>query len=147
MKLKNYKKYFIRLYNYSLANGIDLVRDEEPDGGSYSPARSKITVSDELTNSTEIAIILHELGHAIDQLVLKEKDMVRLDNAYRTYYSTNNSYRRANKVLQSEMRAWRYGEAIAKRLKIHTGSWFKKAKKDCLSVYKEGRRESTKSQT
>lgn len=135
--LKHYRLYLAKLAALATSHGIKLrPRRGYEDDGVYSPRKRWITYDSELDQSRKIAVILHELRHALDDLTKTPLQWKKIDAAYGVAYKKRGQTREQKlAVLACERRAWLYGENIAKRLRIPLGRWFFQVKEDCLSDY------------
>jgi uncharacterized protein with von Willebrand factor type A (vWA) domain len=90
-----------------------------------------------LDDSTEIATLLHELGHQFDDALKDPKKRKKYDKAYPAFYKGQASEKQKKLVLECEKRAWEYGKAIAKKLRIKLGKWYEHEKEQALKEYGE----------
>lgn len=135
--LKLYDEYLQRLELYAKASNILLVLAPEDSDGAYIPSRNMIRVDPDLTDSHQIAVILHELGHSLDDRLVDKKFASRVDRVYSSYYAGKIKGTQLEFLLDTERRAWEYGRAIAKITKIPLGQWYDAAKDYCLRTYHE----------
>lgn len=122
--LKNYKKYKTKLLAYAKVVNLKVEFKEESSDGVYIPSRSKIRVDDLLEESEEIATLLHELGHALDDKLDIEAFPKSLERAYKQVYTGKPSKPQLNMVVECEKTAWNLGRVIAKKLRIKLGKWY-----------------------
>ena len=96
-------------------------------------------MDDSLSQTDEIATLLHEIGHALSDLFdTPDADIKAINNAYGMIYTQEKvSDKNMSIVLATEQRAWDNGRELAKRLKIKLGKWYSDVEKACLKEYKE----------
>lgn len=135
--LKNYDNYHEKILAYLEACGLTLEYREVDGDGMYSPSRRKITVSPDLPESTEIATLLHEAGHSLDDTLYNKRTMKVHDKAYNAYYDGTATRVQCELVIEAEKRAWLYGRSVAKQLKIPLGKWYQAEQDDALNGYIE----------
>lgn len=83
-----------------------------------------------------VSVLLHELGHALDHSIITKKQLETTKDAYYSlFYRGVRKEHMCHIVLESEVRAWCYGEEIAKVLDLKLGAWFNKEKKSALKAY------------
>ena len=134
---KNYIKYRKVLTSYAKAIKIRIVYAPDAGDGSYIPARRKIRIDPDLTESSQIATILHELGHVLDDAVVPPGNVRnKIQAAYGRIYTKNFTKQQRQVVLRCEKRAWNYGRAIASILNIKLGQWYDKEEKEALDAYR-----------
>lgn len=136
-KLANYDLYITNIQLYIRASKLKL-KYKEVNMGAYIPSRNLIVIDTDLTDSEEIAIILHELGHALDHVLINKTDFDICEKAYAAVYAEKYTGKQKREVLKRERTAWKYGEAIAKMLRIPLGSWYYACRKVCLDDYRNG---------
>lgn len=134
--LKNHDLYMQRLEAYAAASHVELVWEEEPDGGAWVPARRLIRIDPHLTDSDEVATLCHELGHSEDDSFQRKRVWKKLDRAYSAFQRGRQTPEQYQAVIECEERAWRFGRAIAKRLKIPLGKWFDDEERSALAAYR-----------
>lgn len=136
--LKNYKQYIERLILFAQATGITVIfRENDDSDGLWVPYSRKIIIHDQLSQSSEIACLLHELGHSMDDLLsLPPAVDNNLHKAYIALYSDKHTKAQRKAVVDCEKRAWSNARDIAKRLKIPLGKWFDAAERYCLKAYR-----------
>ena len=132
MRLANYKQYYDKLEHFIHASGLKLLVTSTVDGGEYRPRSRTVVIDDSLDESEEIAIILHELGHAF----------VDFDPPVTSYlYAVYKRYEESKpltpaervEIMSTERSAWIMGEHIAKLLHIPLGKWYRSVKNSCLA--------------
>lgn len=134
--LKHYDKSLKKLERLINALQYKLVHDpKDDDAGVYIPSKRKILLSTELSNSEELAICLHELGHCIYFLVTSEEDLDEMERIYDTFHKDATKGKKA--VLRYETAAWDIGEKLAKVLRIPLGKWYYEVKDECLQTYRD----------
>jgi len=139
--MKKYDLYISRLLAFAKALGISVTWKRL---GSYEayyrPDNNSITIDDELDPESEIASMLHELGHAVDEYRVERLNQEDVSRAYTAWYEGRDTRSQRKKVLAEERAAWRIGRIIAKNLKISLGKWYAKEQKESLAVYRAGRK-------
>ena len=133
-KLKNYEKYLSKIEFYAKAIGIKIEYAEEPSEGAYIPARHKVRIDTDLSESSEIATLLHELGHEMDDTLTVP--VYKLERAYEATYKDKPTKAQLKLVLECERKAWYYGKVIAAKLKIKLGKWYDECEKNAIAGYK-----------
>lgn len=136
INLKHYDDYLTRIELYARACGIKIKYDSKREECSYEPHRRILRMDPTLSQSAEIASLLHELGHALDDTLLTGRIERRLSLAYVALYAENNTRGQLNLVIECEERAWKYARAVAKKLRIKLGKWFDDYKDICIEDYK-----------
>lgn len=137
-KLSSFREYKRRLLLYAQANGISVVYTADKDSeGEWLPLVRRVKIFPDMTNSSEISTLLHELGHALDDTFADPKTCKRILRAYAAYYAGRPSAKQHQVVIDSEVRAWMYGIRIAKILKIRLGTWYGKEMAISLKEYSE----------
>ncbi len=140
MRLKNYNKYLKLLLEYAKLCRVEVYENEleDADGDYY---KRVINLDKKLSQSSEIAVLLHELGHFLDEMVnpvLNERP--ELNRAYEIFndplFMGEMTYKQRKALIACEKRAWVYGKVIAKKLKIKLGSWYDKEMRAGMSCYK-----------
>lgn len=136
-KLKHYEEWLDRIEKYTKASGIKIERTSSEEG-VYIPTRNKICISPDLSESYEIAVLLHELGHAFDIGIVDKKINNKVELAYGAVYSGGKCTPGQLKlVLACEERAWDTGKVIAKNLRIKLGKWYDDARDRNIRGYKK----------
>lgn len=136
ISLKHVDSYRRRLLNFAKAIGIQVIYTAGTDDGAYIPSKNKIKIGDNFSDSTEIATLLHELGHVISDIGIDQKEHKVQDGAYRVIYTEKYTQRHLEVVLACEKKAWCIGRNIASALKIKLGSWYLKEEKAALKSYR-----------
>ncbi len=136
-KLKHYSRYKQKINFYCKAVGLKLIYRAEPSEGVYLPSRHQVIIDSDLEETTEIAIILHELGHALDDALSLKRDLNKRDDAYKVIYKTKYTQQQLRRVIKCEVCAWKTGRYIAKILKIKLGLWYTIVQNESLKSYKE----------
>lgn len=135
-KLKNHDRYLQRLEQYAEASGLAIKYADEPCEGAFIPSRNYIRIDPSLADAAEIATILHELGHSIDDTLVNPETCQKLEAAYRQVYGKKCTKRQSALVIECEERAWKFGRALAKKLRIPLGKWYDKQEKEALEAYR-----------
>lgn len=135
--LKHYDDYLERLTNFADAIGVKIrFTKYDNDDAKWSPAKSTISLDEDMSQTDMIASFLHELGHALADLVL-DTDQSMIE-AYSKIYDEGRYTKKHKKiVIAIERQAWYIGRLIAARLKIKLGAWFTQCQKDSLNSYVE----------
>jgi hypothetical protein len=137
-RLKHYKTYLQRLHLFSKAIGVKIVIVENDDDGVWLPWTRTVKINDDLSQAAEIATILHELGHALDDILTPSaRSASKMYKAYRAIYRNKYTKKQLALVLQAEKKAWRYGRDIADRLGIRLGKWYDKEEIESIKAYKD----------
>lgn len=131
--LPNYTEYLHKIKLYLRICGIKLVRREVATEAAWIPSRREISVDWDLDESTEIACILHEIGHSLDDALRRQEKLH--DKAYTAFYAGKATRRGRLVVKACEIRAWNNAEAIARTLQIPCGRWFKHERRRLLKTY------------
>lgn len=134
--LKNHGVYLQKLKLYAKACEVKIVYREDPELGGYCPTRRMVFLDPDLDESTEVAILLHELGHQLDDALHLPGQVHATSRAYLASYRSKPTRKQKALVLACERRAWRNGRAIAKRLRIPLGKWFESERERALSGYR-----------
>lgn len=135
--LKNYDIYIDKIKLYIDACELTLEYRDIDGDGMYIPSRRVIKLDKDLPESTEIATLLHECGHTLDDALHDPIMEKKLDKCYKAVYKDKASYDQKQLVVACEERAWVFGRAIAKKLRIRLGKWFDVEEKEALDSYKE----------
>lgn len=125
---------------YAKAIGIKVTYKDTGDDGVYIPNLHLIRIDPNLSDSHEIAALLHELGHSLDDAlvgVAGAKRLRAINKAYTKIYKAKHTPKQLRIVLQCERRAWKYGRAIAKKLHIRLGAWYGSYMDQCIQDYKK----------
>src|SRR3990167_3005148 len=126
MKLKNYSNYLNIIKDYCTLCQIKLVyKNIKTHEGDYNDTHKIITVDDNLDDSEEIAVLLHELGHFECDNVATSVQKKRIGNIYfKKSGGGTLSKKEGLSYRKCEDDAWEQGRIIAKRLKIRLGKWY-----------------------
>jgi hypothetical protein len=137
-RLKNYPKYLEKIYSYAESVCIKIIVREEDGDGCYNHFNSCLYIDPDLEEASEIATLLHELGHAFDYHLVDKKLSPKIWHAYEKVYSedANLNDKELQTVMDAEIRAWENGKVIAKRLKIPLGKWYAHERKISLMNYR-----------
>lgn len=133
--LKRYDDYLDKLKLYAEACEITIEYKSVDGDGVYVPSRRKIVLDPDLPESTEIATLLHEIGHSMDDTLINKRTEKVMDRAYKAFYDQSASKKQVEKVVECEKRAWIYGRSIAKKLRIPLGKWYDYEEKSALEGY------------
>lgn len=137
--LKNYEIYKAKLMVFAKLLRVRVVYIDRGVEGSWSVANRRINIDEGLDESTEIATLLHELGHCLHDAFTNSSP--RTQNAINTAYSDfyNEMHRKYQKdiVLKSEKMAWDNGRMIANVLSIRLGKWYDREEEVCLRDYRK----------
>lgn len=136
--LKNYSKYMVSLHRYARAAKI-RIRFEDGDfgGGEYDVHTRIIRIDPEEPPAIRVAVLLHELGHAFDEVIMDRAYNKSLARAYNKFYKESHTEYQKSLVLQCELRAWKYGRGLAKLLKIPLGRWYYECKNNSIRSYRK----------
>lgn len=135
--LSKYKLYVKYIQLYAKAIHMRLEFSAYDGDGAYVPSRRLIRVDPELSEAATIAVLLHELGHVLDDTLMSKKRFREVERAYKNLDTPR--YKKHKKaILRTERRAWEYGRVIAKILGIPLGKWYDKARDCRIKAYKEG---------
>lgn len=139
-KLHNYELYRMKIDLYAKANRVKIKYSETCcSDAAYTPTLRLITLEEDMPESREIAVLLHELGHVIDD---DARLSLSIDKALDLAIKACNSDAGATLkqfalVMNCEREAWKQGRIIAKKkLMIHLGKWFEKERKSALQSYR-----------
>ena len=134
--LKYYSEYVTSIENYASACGITIKYDNMDGEGSYEPHKRWLRISPDLSQSCEIAVLLHELGHCLDDTLVSKKMEPKLSKAYNAIYKDKYTKTQLALVVACERRAWKMGRAVAKKLRIRLGKWYDEIQRFCIEDYK-----------
>lgn len=134
--LKYYSEYIDRIIAYIEAHNMKLEYKVHDNEGTYIPAKRLIRIDPDMSDSQEIATLLHELGHTLDDSIVQGKMESRICLAYNAFYKNKASRSQKDLVIETETRAWRYGKVVAKNLRIRLGKWYDKEAEDALATYR-----------
>ena len=135
--LKNFDIYLDKLKLYAEACEIEIVYRDVPGDGAYIPTKRRINIDKDLPESTEIATLSHEMGHAMDDTLYDKRSMKILDKAFPAYYAGTATEAQKQAVIECERRAWVFARGIAKKLRIPLGKWFTNEESEAMSAYRE----------
>lgn len=135
-KLKHFNKHKQKIRFYCKAVGLKLIYRAEPSDGIYQPSRRRIIIDSDLEETEEVATLLHELGHALDDALSSKKDLCKRDDAYKVIYTSKYSKAQLRRVLKCEVSAWQTGKYIAELLKIPLGTWYTHIQNDAIKGYR-----------
>jgi hypothetical protein len=134
---KNYDKYRTRIETFASAIGFSIIRNPNEDSdGSYSPSLKRVSIDPDNTPVYEIAILLHEFGHVIDDMASPDSLRRKVMAAYTVIYDGAPTPAQKALVLACERRAWRCGAALASKLRIPLGKWYPHIQKEMLKGYR-----------
>lgn len=138
-KLKRYDEYLQKLELYAEASGIKIEYAVNDSDGVYLPIKRIVRVDPDLPESVELAVILHELGHSLDDSLtsINQHRYRMISRAYVAFYNEKATHHQKNLVMGCEERAWANGRAIAKQVRIPLGKWFDEMAKSYLRLNKE----------
>ncbi len=125
---------------------IDIMYTEVDSEGVYIPARNLIRIDSDLSESSTIAVFLHELGHVLDiNLVDLSTSRIksRIERAYTALDKKKATKTQIACIVKYETRAWDLARSLAKKLKIPLGKWFDQAQTCCTNSYKEYQNENS----
>ncbi len=133
--LKNYLIYLKKIETYAKASGIRIYwRDSAED--LFNHRGSFVVIDSTLSETDEIATLLHEIGHGLDPSFILQTSQTLFD-AYDASYSRKSNNVQDDMVYEAEVRAWNNGRVLAKLLKIPLGKWYSKVEEESLKTYKE----------
>lgn len=137
MRRQNYS-YKKRLLLFAQAVNIRVQYRPVDGDGAYIPVKRKVIIDDDLTPEEEIATLLHELGHVLEDAMAPDNNKRdRLERAYVRVYDAKETPNQLRMVLRCERKAWAMGRAIAILLGIKLGPWYDKSIKDSIAAYKK----------
>lgn len=133
------------LFKYRLAKlrlaaaglGFTLKFKEVDSDGLYVYLRRAIYVDKDLEPEDALAVVLHEMGHMIDDLSTSIQEDIKINKAYTAIEGARATKYHKRIVMAREKRAWICGENLAKMLRIPLGKWFYRMKTECLKSYKQ----------
>jgi len=134
-KLPKYEEYLEKLVRYCEATELSVEHKEYEGDGAYMPNRRTIVIDRDLDESTEIATLLHEIGHSMDDSLKDPKTLKKYDKAYTAFYKNEATDKQKKIVLECETKAWEYGRGIAKKLRIKLGKWYDVEQESALKDY------------
>ena len=130
MKLRNYQKYLNKLLDQSAMWEVTVYSAAlKSNLGEYVSGKRVINLEETMDQSEEIAVLLHELGHFLDDM---EDPGFNNGKILLAAYGVINvkeenavlSRKAKALVIECERRAWAKGRVLAKKLKIPLGSWY-----------------------
>lgn len=133
-ELKHYTRYVNSLHKFAYMLGIKIVYEGDEDG-VYVPSRNLIRISPDLSQTEEVASLIHELGHVIDFLFMPRN--INTELAYSKIYKYKVSKNEIKLVVKSEKLAWNLGRIIARILGIPLGKWYTLQEKESIKGYKK----------
>lgn len=134
--LKNYDAYASSIRLYCKTIRIKLEFSAVDGDGAYVPARRLIRVDPELSEANTIAVLLHELGHLLDDTILNKEKFREVEKAYTSLHKRKLRPGHKKTIIRTEVRAWEYGRVVAKILGIRLGKWYDSARAECIKAYK-----------
>lgn len=135
--LPNFDIYMDKLRMYSEACELTIEYRDVDGDGVYLPSRRVIKLDKDLPESTEVATLLHEMGHTLDDALHDPIMEKRIDKCYKAFYKDKATFDQKIVVFDCEKRAWVYARGIAKKLRIPLGKWFAEEEEDSLKSYME----------
>ncbi len=135
--MTKYEDYLFKIKILAKALQVNVEWRTNPSDGSWLPSRRAIVIDPDLSETETLSTLLHELGHVIDDSVMREKNAAVVAKSYAVVYTKHYSTNDVSVVVAAEIRAWNYGAAIAKNLGIRTGKWYDKFAREELSYYKK----------
>lgn len=134
--IKNYTTYYNKLIAYSNLMHITIYFNtiKENDGSFF---KRVIYLDSTLTEKETLAVLLHELGHFIDEMINpKRYSSKRACAAYENMFVGNKlTLLQKKRIIEIEQAACNYGQVLAKKLKIKTGRWYKKEMNSKMGIY------------
>lgn len=128
--IKNHDKYLKKLKMYAKSRNIKIQHKNNFEyEGCFYPNWRLIVLDADLEDDEEIAILLHELGHTLD-------DLIQTKEVQHQYDLAKVSKKADKAIMDAEKRAWNFAKLIAKDLRIPLGKWFYYYKKICLNSYR-----------
>lgn len=137
INLKHYTKYLDILLIYAKAIGIKMDFSAYNGNGAWMVAARKIKIDPDMSESEEIATILHELGHVMDDTFQMSKSPNEVIDAYSCIYTGTYTKKQKRLVIKAERLAWANGRKIAKLLKIRLGKWYTDVQRTSINAYKK----------
>lgn len=137
VNLKRYELYLKTIRLYCKAIQIKLEFNAADGDGAYVPSRRIIRVDPDLGESHTIAVLLHELGHVLDDTMVSRRRFREMEKAYTILHKGRSLPPRHRKtIIRTEQRAWEYGRVVAKILSIPVGKWYGKTRAICMKAYR-----------
>lgn len=137
INLKHYTEYLDLLLIYAKVNGVSIDFSAKNEECVWIPSSRKIKIDPDMSEAEEIASLLHELGHVIDDAFEMSKSYNELHEAYLCIYTNKFTKKQKRLVLKAERLAWANGRKIAKLLKIRLGKWYTDVQKISINSYKK----------
>lgn len=132
--LKHYNKYLNDLTAFARGLQLKIIYRVEECDGIFSVQRRNIYIDKDLGEANTIAVLLHELGHALQAYFGTEYDTHSVERAY---WSKRPSKKQKQLKFKYELEAWTNGYLIAKALKIKTGTWYLEISEYYLSSFQK----------
>lgn len=137
INLKHYTKYLDLLLIYAKVHGITVDFSPKNEECMWIPSTRKIKLDPEMSESEEIATLLHELGHVLDDAFDMLGNVNEVQKAYECIYTNKFTKKQKRLVLKAERLAWSNGKKIAKLLKIRLGKWYTEVQAESINSYKK----------
>lgn len=137
-KLKNKALYISKLKHAAKSLRVKVqFRDYPEHLGRWNPNKRCITVHYAQSDSALISTVLHELGHAIDDMFVEHtrREHDAINTAYKMLNNNRASSKHKRLIVACETRAWKIAASLAKALGIKIGPWFYKDAKQALKTY------------
>lgn len=134
--IKNFNVYYNKLLDYAKLMSITIYFHKIEDQGTFF---NRTIYLDKTLNEKQIlAVLLHELGHFIDEMINPKRYISKRAVQAYTLLAKNKEMTQLQKqnILIIEKAACEYGKVLAKKLKIKTGSWYKKEMDELINTYK-----------
>lgn len=140
MKLRNYDLYLKKIKAYCKSVELEIQFVEVFEGeGEYRPNRRKVIIATkDFSESQILSTLLHEIGHFEDDL----RNPKRFSQKYHYWgyewinQERNLTLNQKEAVLRAELSAWKNARALALKLRIPLGKWFKKDERESLNTYR-----------
>lgn len=133
--LKHYDKYIRLLETFAKALGVKIKYSARLDNdGQYSPVRKCITLAEDMSETSTLATLLHEVGHCLDDMSIRDHTLT--DKAYIAFYEERFTPQQRRLVLRREKTAWSVGLGLANLLRIRIGKWYFKEEESALTQYR-----------
>lgn len=133
--LKHYNLYMTKLIAFANCLGLKVIIRATEEDGFFSAKRNCIVVDEELSQANKVAVILHELGHAVQHYFGSELSWTKVSTAY-SKTNTNITHKQVKTLVQYETEAWNIGFIIADILRIPKGKWLHSTKKYYVDHYR-----------
>lgn len=138
MKLKHYNTYYNKILDYCKIINVDVYFQTGLNNAMFITKGRKIYIDPEFTESDKIAVLLHELGHFLDDTINNKKfDKLYERASKKMDKNISLNFNEFNCIMTCELNAWKLGIVIAKKLKIPLGLWYKKTSEKYLASYFE----------